>query len=822
MREFSFYFPVVFLISFAAITLELFSASILNLKTWNHIVYLVIPFAILGYGIGGNVYLIFKDYIDSFDQQRLTALLLLVLSFLMIVSTVLIIFFPIRINYLENLFNRLELAPVFLILASYTFFVVPFVVIGFLTVYLFSIFPSSLSKLYFFDLLGAGVAAFAFFFLISYAGPFRSVLLIALLILLFSAALFRAVRVLMLFVILLLGLLIFIIAPELSNFATVDSSKGWEWLPGFLKKDQYENVVSGWHPLGLTNMWKITEREGQNSIYNASPSSFEINVSPIPNMVYTSTNFLAGTPIYNLSPEGLKLHNSKIELFSILQELPYLLLKEPRVVIIGVGGGRDIFVAKTHRAREIVGAETNPVIYSELQAGGSLYDYTGGIYSSGTKIFNLDGRHLVKKLNPGSYDLIILNGVDTFSGLTAGAYTYAESYLYTKEAVLDYLRLLDDNGLLYFIRWINPSEPREELRLFAIVLEALRISGVDKPLEHIVVGGKGYGNSLTLVRKRSFSANEIDKLTSYFEKYQTEIIFPSNTPSPFNEYANAFRESKERKFADSYPYDISVISDDSPFFYKQYHLRDFLPWSFVRAHHTGTIIFLIQFLVFLQATIFILLFILLPLFLFKRRGLQAVPRRAILYFILFFSCIAIGFMLIEISAIQHLILLLGSPLYSIPITLTLILVFSGIGSFIVSKLQSHFSSCGKLVLIVTSLLVFSIFMFIWVGPSVQNYFLGSLFIWRVFAIAILLMPLGLSLGAFFPLGLELVKKSHSETVAWAWGINSSFTVLGSMATIFLAQFYGFSTAFVLAAVIYCVAAACFIFLERILSVKIIL
>lgn len=817
MKESPIYFSVIFLISFAAIALELFVTSILNLKTWNHIVYLVIPLAILGYGIGGNIYLVFKDYIDSLERRRFTASLLLLLSFLIIASTFLIIFLPIRISYFENFFNHFDIAPALLLLIAYTIFAVPFVLIGFLTVYLFSLHHFSLGKLYFFDLLGAGSAASIFFFLISYVGPFRSILLIALLLVLLSAILLPERQRLALVVVSTLSIIVLIMTAELSNFATIDTSKGWEWIPGYLQYDQYETLVSDWHPLGLTHMWNIIDGGAEASIYNASPSSFEINVSPIPNMTYTATNFLSGTPIYNFSKAGLLVHDSTVKPFSTVLELPYLLINKPSVVVIGVGGGRDIFTAKTHEAKEIVGAETNPVIYRELSLGGKLYDYSGQLYSAdGVKVFNVDGRHLVKNLDPNHYDLIILNGVDTFSGLTAGAYTYAESYLYTKEAVMDYLRLLNEDGILYFIRWINNAQPREELRLFAIITEALRLSGIDKPLEHIVVGGKGYGSSLTIARKKPFSSSEVAKLKSYFEHFRTEIIFPSNTPSAFNGYADAFREGSELKFVERYPLDISVISDDSPFFYKQYKLRDFLPWSFMRTHHTGTIVFMTQFLVFLQAIIFILLFIFLPLYVFKKRGLQIMPQRAIPYFVLFFGCIGAGFMLFEISAIQHLILLLGSPIYSISITLALLLAFSGIGSFLVSKFQAKFINQGKLVLGITTLLVFSILLFISISPGIQAYFLGFSLVWRVLAIALLLLPSGLCLGTFFPLGLELVRKNHIETVAWAWGINSSFTVLGSMGAIFLAQFYGFNKALMLAVALYCVAAISFVFLERIL------
>ena len=50
------FYLIVFLVSLFCISLELFFTRIMNLKALNHVVYTVIPFAMLGYGIGANIY----------------------------------------------------------------------------------------------------------------------------------------------------------------------------------------------------------------------------------------------------------------------------------------------------------------------------------------------------------------------------------------------------------------------------------------------------------------------------------------------------------------------------------------------------------------------------------------------------------------------------------------------------------------------------------------------------------------------------------------------------------------------------------------------
>jgi hypothetical protein len=62
------------------------------------------------------------------------------------------------------------------------------------------------------------------------------------------------------------------------------------------------------------------------------------------------------------------------------------------------------------------------------------------------------------------------------------------------------------------------------------------------------------------------------------------------------------------------------------------------------------------------------------------------------------------------------------------------------------------------------------------------------------------------MGTFFPTGMAIVAKRASEFVAWGWGINGGFTVIGSVLAIVLAMALGFSRVLVVAAVAYAGAA----------------
>ena len=60
---------------------------------------------------------------------------------------------------------------------------------------------------------------------------------------------------------------------------------------------------------------------------------------------------------------------------------------------------------------------------------------------------------------------------------------------------------------------------------------------------------------------------------------------------------------------------------------------------------------------------------------------------------------------------------------------------------------------------------------------------------------LLLVPLGFLMGIPFPLGIRLLKETHTEDhIPWMWGINGVSSVLGAVVTIVIAMSLGFSEA----------------------------
>ncbi len=805
---------VIFVVSLVCISQELFLTRILNLKAWNHVVYTVIPFAMLGYGIGANIVMVGLESFKKIQKEKLLAYLLLLTALTTVGTAWLLKDIPIRVQYIVSIFVNIQ--AIGMLLLSYTVFMVPFVLIGFVIAYLFSINPKAASRLYFFDLAGSGLGAYLFFPLINHYAVFHSLCIFSLLCFL-TAVWLLAPRVK--WALILSWLLLFFIcfgAIREPGHYVIDPKKGWEWVPGYFAKKDYRHVVSIWHPLGRTDVFQMRSK-AIGKIYQSNPGSFEINLKPLPGVSYFSTNFLAGTPVYNMSPMGLARNHSKVELFSQCMEVPYKLLDKPKVVVIGTGGGRDIFMAHTHGAAQIIGAEINPGIVKEMSPGGAMYDYSGRIYTSPhTKVYLVDGRHLVKTLPPNSQDLIVLNGVDTFSGLSSGAYAYAESYLYTKNAMEDYLRILKDNGMINLYRWAFPSMPREELRLHAIALAALKSMGAQKPWEHIVIGLHGSW-AVFLIKKTPFTDEERRKVEGYLVGHRTLIVYPlpavmkkgGGPLSSFEVYVDFFKKDAQKSFEKYYPCDISVITDDNPFFYKYYRLSSFNPFHTFALHHTGPVVFLTQTLILLQAVIFICLFIFIPLFLAKKQGMERLPPKALGGFITFFACLGTGYMLIEIPLMQRFVLLLGSPIYSLSVVLAVLLAATGVGSLIMGRWVERARSGGHPLSCVTLVLVLYLVVLVLAGTRIYDSFMPYPFVGRILLVSALIFPIGVLLGAYFPSGLRLISQDHQDTIAWAWGINCGFSVLGSILSIIIAQFQGFNVVIILACVLYLLALLSF-------------
>src|SRR5262249_24113342 len=88
--------------------------------------------------------------------------------------------------------------------------------------------------------------------------------------------------------------------------------------------------------------------------------------------------------------------------------------------------------------------------------------------------------------------------------------------------------------------------------------------------------------------------------------------------------------------------------------------------------------------------------------------------------------------------------------------------------------------------------------------------LGEPAAFRYAVTVLLLMPLGLTLGVFFPAGLREVRTRDELLVPWAWGANGAASAVGSILSIVLAISVGFQVVLFIPAGVYLIGLIAFV------------
>src|SRR5262249_53722437 len=150
----------------------------------------------------------------------------------------------------------------------------------------------------------------------------------------------------------------------------------------------------------------------------------------------------------------------------------------------------------------------------------------------------------------------------------------------------------------------------------------------------------------------------------------------------------------------------------------------------------------------------------------------------------YFGALGAGFMLIEVSILQHFVLLLGHPVYSLTVTLFSLLLGTGLGALWSRRLsEARLARSGSIALLLIAGLGFVVVAVVtplinWAIPLERPV--------RILLAGALLVPIGMLLGIPMPTGLRLLRARAPQLVTWAWGINGALSVLGATLAIFVA------------------------------------
>jgi hypothetical protein len=177
----------------------------------------------------------------------------------------------------------------------------------------------------------------------------------------------------------------------------------------------------------------------------------------------------------------------------------------------------------------------------------------------------------------------------------------------------------------------------------------------------------------------------------------------------------------------------------------------------------------------------------------------------------FFGAIGLGFMLIEISQMQRLIIFLGHPTYSLSVVLFVLLGASGVGSFLATRLVRTYAMLRAWPLVL--LVVLGTFGL--ATPAAIYSFESATTVLRVMVAAGILVPLGVVMGMAFPIGMAVAAGRDLAIAPWLWGINGAASVCASVLAVVIALGAGIAAAFWTGVVCYAAAGGALLWtLER--------
>jgi len=785
----------IFLISASILAYEILLMRIFSVTSWSHFAYMVISLALLGFGASGTFLSFFREKVNQRFNFIFTLFSLLygISLFLCVWGTQIVPFSPFlivwyKIQWLYLFFYYIILAIPFFLGAS---------CIGASFIHL----KDEVPKLYFFNMLGSAAGCLLAILLMYILFP--TDILFFLSILGFLSAIvytfnLRKRYIALVFLFSLAACTLFYLYPinlQVSEYKGLSKSLN---LPGARILKKYSS------PLGLAHVLESP------AIRYAPGLSFNFQ-GEVPSQLAIFIDYDSMSAINNLKERD---PSSLTFLDYLPSSLPYHLLKKPKVLVLGAGGGMEVAAALYHGAKKIDAVEVNPQIIKIVKE--DFASFAGNMYSlQNVEPILAEGRGYVESTSK-KYDLIQISLLDSFAASSAGVYATSESYLYTTEAVVEFIRSLTQGGFLCITRWIK-NPPRDGIKILATATEALERMGVKSPSRHIIMI-RSWSTSTTLITRSPLSSIDIKNALEFSEKRSFDVCwYPGISEDEVNRFhilsepyfyqaAKKIFSPQRKNFYKNYLFNIAPATDEVPYFFHFFKWES-LPYLLERFGKEWIPFiewgYIILIATLIQAILASIILIILPLFFLPReeRLKRTFSSRKIKVFFYFLS-LGLSYMFIEISFIQRFTLFLHYPIYSAAVVITGFLAFSAIGSRFSTRFAGR-KRYGITLPVVGIGTISAVYI-----TCLKGFFLPFIAFPDPAKIAIslgLIAPLAFFMGMPFPLGLKRTGEKEPHLLPWAWGINGCASVISSILATVLAVSWGFSLVGYLAILLYALA-----------------
>lgn len=620
----------IFLVSLSSLSLEILITRVYSVIIWYGYAFIAISVAMLGLSFGG--------IFSHFFVQKKSALSKITIATLL---------FSIAIPVCLYVVLQLPVS-MYVLYAYYGFSVIPFFFCGVCVSAIFQNQKTAAYGLYFADMIGASLGCFL---VEPMLGPLSAVVAIILLgVIVSTAGLLFAIasqkRK-------LIAVALIFVAVSSLLFASNAENSFINIVPN-LSKSLFRVLQSNPSLSDVSTDWNSISRVDVVTGY--SP--------PIMANIFIDAD--AGTAVYDWNGSL----NSVGFLKSFIYYTPYNVVKDPTsTLVIGSGGGGDILSALVGGSSSVTAVEINPLVIQAAKNFTTVYSYDNGNppFDDVHEVVE-DGRSFISRTND-HYDVIVLTLVDSWAALSSGGYALAENYLYTTEAFQQYYNHLTDTGVLSMTRWISEVPKLATTATAVLESEGVPPSEVGK---HISIttweSSPGQEVAVFMLKKTPFTLQEAQTIQN------TTLAMGANDKLLYvpyvcdqGQYAGLFNGTVSlQQFTSQSPTQIQPATDDQPFFFS---FEKGIPQTL-----QPLIIFAII------ATIAVAT---LPLLRkrSKEKTLKSLP------FILYFSALGLGYMLVEITLVQKFILFLGTPTLTLSVILFTLLAATGLGSLVETYLK---------------------------------------------------------------------------------------------------------------------------------------
>jgi hypothetical protein len=747
---------VIFLLSAVVICFEIISTRISSVVFVQNYAFIILSLSILGLSLGG-IYSYYKFQLGEKEENKLYKTLFYSQLF---TSGSFVLFVVALIVF--NITNPL----------IYFFLLfLPFFFAGIVYAQLFKFYAAYGFNLYAFDLIGAASGSIISLIIFKFFNAPNAVLFLSLL-LLFSTFSFVfhwgknkliIARSILLFLVVILainGKNDFLGSVPIGNYPEKDFYYVYEDM------DVKSNIVESW--------WSV----------NGRADLVEYDFQDMVKQLFIDG--AAGSQMFRFNG-NIANHDKLLNklLLEFTTSIPLLFLQENvkgNMLVIGPGGGKEVLTGLLSDIRNITGVEVNQDFVDIVK---KYKNFNGGIYTDfpNVKIEVAEGRNFVKKTNQ-KFDVLMMALPSTEQLQSIDNLASNENFLLTVEAIKDYLKVLSTDGELIFTvhtRW-------ELVRLLTTSLQTLNENGISNKdaINHFIILGDEYAPTL-VIKKNSYTKEEIAQIKHVVDGLPKNFPQVTYFPYSWNMLDNSVEnillktvgqnEGSLKDYVQQNSSDISPVRDDSPFFYK---VNRGIPGDYLK--------------LFLFVAILSLIVVSIPVIKLKSTITNKRELRKIFIPLIAFVCIGFGFMVLEVSLFQKLILYLGTPTVSLSILLASILVGMGIGSYLGGRLFAD-NPQKRLAVISLSITIVGLILFFSLQYLLNQMMVYSL-IYRSMVCFFLIMPFGFLLGIPFASGIQILQLNNmSRFIPWMYSVNGILTVLGSVSAVILSMTFGFKITF---------------------------